>query len=197
MRLGDLPGGCDFGVQAEPDPRSTEDAVTVVLPARERVRFAVRLRAPRVAAVTVVVLGAGISIRLLRRPNGGGVRSGTTARHFAGAPAPRRGPLVLTRHRARISSQQGVGRQRGSVHRHSGQTRRARSAPPTTPMSGARAADPSSAPGSCPNCHLPADRSGRSRPPRCANQAPPTRHHATRPARPPTAPCPAKHQQRE
>ena len=37
MRLGDPPGGCDFGVQAEPDPRSADDAATVVLPARKQV----------------------------------------------------------------------------------------------------------------------------------------------------------------
>lgn len=81
LRLADPSSSCDFGVQAEPEAQGTSDAVTVVLSAHGRVRFGGRLKAPRIVAVTLAVIGAGVSIRLLRRPSGhGGVRSEATAR---------------------------------------------------------------------------------------------------------------------
>lgn len=123
MRLGDPPGGCDFGVQAEPDPRSADDAATVVLPARKQGRFPVRLRAPRMAAVTLVVLGAGVSIRLLRRPSGhGGVRSPAITRHVAGVHLLQRerGAARSAHHRIEASARPGVVRQRRAVHRRVG-----------------------------------------------------------------------------
>lgn len=66
--LGNPSGGCEFDMQTERESLPASDAVTVVLPSRERVRFPGWLRAPRLAAVTLVVLGAGVSIRLLKRP---------------------------------------------------------------------------------------------------------------------------------
>ncbi len=140
VRLGDTPGVCDVGVRAESWPGSVGDAVTVVLPARERVRLPVRLRAPRMVAVTLVVIGTGVSLRLLRRSNGhDSVGRATTTRHFAGASAPRRGPLVLTHRGAGASLRRGAGRQRGSVRPHPGQARRARTTSPRMSVSGVRA----------------------------------------------------------
>lgn len=62
LRLGDPPGGGDFDIQVEPEVQRANDAVTVVLPARGRVRFGGQLRAPRVAAVTLAVIAVGIPI---------------------------------------------------------------------------------------------------------------------------------------
>jgi hypothetical protein len=123
IRLGDPARGGDVDVEAEPEPSRASDAVTVVLPPRERVRLAGRLRAPRVAAVTLVVLGAGVSIRLLRRPSGhGGVRSEATTRHLAGAPSAQRerGAARSAHHRIEASARPGAGRQRRAVHRRAG-----------------------------------------------------------------------------
>jgi hypothetical protein len=107
-----------------------------VLPPHERVRLARRLRAPRVAAVTLVVLGAGVSIRLLRRPSGhGGVRSEATTRHLAGAPSAQRerGAARSAHHRIEASTRPGARRQRRAVHRRAGTgERRARTSPSTT-----------------------------------------------------------------
>jgi hypothetical protein len=135
VRLGD-PGGGDT-VYAEPEPELVlaGDAVTVVLPARERVRRVGRPRAPHVAAVTLAVLGAGVSIRLLRRPSGrGGVRSEATTRHFAAAPsAPReRGAARSAHYRIETAARQRAEGQRRAVHRGVGGERRARTSLPAT-----------------------------------------------------------------
>jgi thioredoxin-dependent peroxiredoxin len=96
------------------------EAVTVILPAHRGGRFPARLRAPRIAAVTLAVLGAGVSVRLLRRPGGHeSLRTGAIPRHFASAPIVRRGPgLVSSQRRTEKSPQRGVGR-RGTAHHHS------------------------------------------------------------------------------
>jgi hypothetical protein len=123
LRLGDRPGGCDLDVQAEPEVVGASDAATVVLPSRARVRFGGRLKAPRVAAVTLAVIGAGVSIRLLRRPSEHrGVRSPATARHVAGVPALRRerGAARSAHRRTEASAARGAGRRRGAVHRRAG-----------------------------------------------------------------------------
>lgn len=123
LRLADPPGS-DFDVQLKPKSLDASDAVTIVLPARVRGQFPAWLRAPRVAAV-ILVLGAGVSIRLLRRPSGdAGVREPATTKHFAGVSSSRRGPdaLVLAHHRAKTSLWRGAGRQRGIVHGHPGST---------------------------------------------------------------------------
>jgi len=127
LRLADLSGGCDFDAQPEPEPVDVGEAVTVILPAHGRGRFPVRLRAPRVAAVTLAVLGAGVSVRLLRRPGGhDGLRTGAMTRHFASAPIARRRPgLVSSQRRTEKSPRRGVGR-RGTAHHHSGPPKRAR-----------------------------------------------------------------------
>lgn len=134
-RLGDPAGGRDIDVEAKPEPLRPSDAVTVVLPPRERVRLAGRLRAPRVAAVTLVVLGTGISIRLLRRPNGhGGVRSPAITRHIAGVHLLQRerGAARSAHHRIEASARPGARRQRRAVHRRAGAgERRARTSPST------------------------------------------------------------------
>ena len=145
IRLGDPARGGDVDVEAEPEPSRASDAVTVVLPPHERVRLARRLRAPRVAAVTLVVLGAGVSIRLLRRPSGhGGVRSEATTRHLAGAPSAQRerGAARSAHHRIEASTRPGARRQRRAVHRRpdTGE-RRARTSPSTTQRAGSRAPD--------------------------------------------------------
>jgi len=124
LRLADPPGGRDFDVPAEPEPSGASDAVTVVLPARGRVRFGGRLRAPRVVAVTLAVIGAGVSIRLLRRPSGhGGVRSEATAQHVAGVASLRRerGAARSAHRRIEASARREAGRQRrGAVHQRAG-----------------------------------------------------------------------------
>ena len=122
IRLGDPGGGGDVDAEPKPEPELVRagDAVTVVLPARERVRRARRPRAPHVAAVTLAVLGAGVSIRLLRRPSGhSGVRSEVTTRHFAAAPsAPReRGAARSAHHRIETAARQRAEVQRRAVHR--------------------------------------------------------------------------------
>ena len=127
LRLADLSGAGDFDVQPEPEPVDVGEAVTVILLAQGRGRFPVRLRAPRVAAVTLAVLGAGVSVRLLRHPGGyDSLRTGATAQHFA-PPAARRGPgLVSARRRAEGSPQRVVGQRRGPAHHRSGPAKRAR-----------------------------------------------------------------------
>lgn len=140
LHLADQSGGRDFDVQAEPEPPGASDAVTVVLPAHEGARLPAWPRTRRVAAVTLVVLGSGVSIRLLRRPSGHDrVRAGATTRHAASAPSARRGPALIAAHRrAKTSPRRGVGRQRGSAHGHPGPTKQVRIAS-RTPASGARA----------------------------------------------------------
>lgn len=121
--LGNPSGGCEFDMQTERESLSAGDAVTVVLPSRERVRFPGWLRAPRLAAVTLVVLGAGVSIRLLKRPGErDGVRAGATTRHFASAPTARhrRGASRSAHPRAKVLPRQGAERQRRGVHRRPG-----------------------------------------------------------------------------
>jgi len=70
MGGGDPPGGWDFGMQAEPEAVGASDPATIVLSRREHGRFPGWLRTRRFAAATLLVLGAGASIRLLRRPIG-------------------------------------------------------------------------------------------------------------------------------
>lgn len=121
LRLADLSGGCDFDAQPEPEPVDVGEPVTVILPAHGRGRFPVRLRAPRIAAVTLAVLGAGVSVRLLRRPGGhDGLRTGAIRRHFASAPTTRRRPGL-------VSSQRGTEKspQRGGLSEHLNRRRRA------------------------------------------------------------------------
>jgi hypothetical protein len=114
--------------EGEPEPLGTGDAVTLVLVAHGRGRVPAWLRAPRVAAVTLVVCGAGVSVRLLRRPGGhDGHRAMLGARQLAPGQAERRDPAVISAdRRARASSRRGAGRQRGGVHGHAGPRRRAR-----------------------------------------------------------------------
>lgn len=140
LRLADQPRGRDFDVPAEPTPPGAGDAVTVVLPAREGVRFPAWPRTRRVAAVTLVVLGSGVSIRQLRRASSHDrVRAGATTRHAASAPSVRRGPALIVAHRrAKTSPWRGVGRQRGSAHGHLGPTKQA-SVASRTPASSVRA----------------------------------------------------------
>jgi hypothetical protein len=95
------------------------DAVTVVLPSRGHVRFAGRLRAPRVVAVTFVVLGAGISIRLFRHPS-------------------ESGEALRSQPRTRVSARQGAARRRRRVDRRQGPRGRIRVVS-RTPISDARA----------------------------------------------------------
>jgi hypothetical protein len=141
LRPANQPDGRDFDdVPTEPEPPGVSDAVTVMLPAHEGARLPAWLRTRGVAAVTLVVLGSGVSIRLLRRPSGQDrVRAGATTRHVASAPSVRRGPALIAAHRrAKTSSWRGVGRQRGSAHGHPGPTKQARVAS-RTPVSGVRA----------------------------------------------------------
>lgn len=159
--LGGLSGGCWFDLQSGREPRWASDAVTVVLPSREGIGLCGWLRAPRLAAVTLVVVGAGLSIRLLRHPAGrGGVGGAVTMRHLAGAS-----PALALRGRA-VSSPvhrgvetlpwQRAGTLRASVQRRPGaaeQTGRAswsgissgrmrsRPAPLVRPVDGAPAVD--------------------------------------------------------
>lgn len=136
LRLGDPPGGGDFDVQVEPEVQRADDAVTVVLLARGRVRFGGQLRAPRVAVVTLAVIAVGMSIRLLRRPSGhGGVRSEATARHVAGVPSWRRerGAARSAHHQSEAFARRGAGRQREAVHRRTSLgERKVRTLPLTT-----------------------------------------------------------------
>jgi hypothetical protein len=121
VRLGDPASGGNVEIGAGSEPLRAGDAVTVVLPPRKRVRLAGWLRAPRVAAVTLAVLGSGVSIRLLRRPGGhGGVRSGATAQHhLAGAPSTqrKRGAARSAHYRVGASTRRGAGGQRRAVRR--------------------------------------------------------------------------------
>ena len=103
------------------NPRGASDAVDGrVARTRTRSGSAGRLRAHRVGAVTLIVLGAGVSIRLLRRPSGhGGVRSEATTQHVAGAPSVRRerGAARSAHRRIEASARREAGRQRrGAVH---------------------------------------------------------------------------------
>ncbi len=182
LRLADSLGAGDFDAQPESEPVDVGEAVTVILPAHGRGRFPVRLRAPRVAAVTLAVLGAGVSVRLLRRPGGhDSLRTGAATRHFA-SPVARRGPgLISARRWTERSPQRGGEWRRGTIHHRSGPAKGARvvsgapdagvrtrvgSAPPrsesATRGSGARSVDsapastravvPSSAPRRKPPC---------------------------------------------
>jgi hypothetical protein len=67
-------------------------------------------------------------------------------------------------------------------------------APRAQPM---RAADRSSAPGSCPPCHRPAGSEASSRRPRSSTRTPPAPHREARPARRSVAPAPATASQHE
>jgi hypothetical protein len=122
LRLADLLGGRDFDVRPEPVGGGGS------VPARGRDRFSVRRRAPRVAAVTLVVLGAGVSIRLLRRPSvHGGLHSGGTTQRFVPSRVERRDPAWPSTHRrVKRSPRRGAVRRRGSVYGHAGPTKRAR-----------------------------------------------------------------------
>jgi hypothetical protein len=141
IRLGDPAGGRDVDVEAKPKSLRPSDAVTVVLPPRERVWLAGRLRAPRVAAVTLVVLGAGISIRLLRRPNGhGGSRSPAITRHVAGVQLLQRerGAVRSAHHRIAASARPGARRQRRAGPRRAGAGERGARTSPATEIVPAR-----------------------------------------------------------
>jgi hypothetical protein len=130
VRLGMSSVSCDCDVQAAPEHLGAGDAVTVGLPVRKRVRFFGRLGARGIAFVTLVVLGAGVSVKLFRRPSGrDGVRHAVTTRRILGAPAVQRERGVSrlgAHHRAKTSFRDGAGgRQRGSVHRHTRPIRQA------------------------------------------------------------------------
>jgi hypothetical protein len=101
------------------------DALTVVLPSRERVWLSGWLRARGLAAVTLVVLGAGVSIRLLRRPAGrGDVREAAATRHVAepGARAVQRGRAAFrpVHGGAKTLRRRRAGRRHASVYRRPG-----------------------------------------------------------------------------
>jgi hypothetical protein len=122
--------GCraDVHFGLEPEPSRAGDAVTVVLPAHGRGRFLASLRAPRVAAVTLVICGAGVSFRLLRRPGDHDGRQATpTSRQLVSGRAVRRDPTVISAHRlAKASPGRGSERQIGGVRGRAGLTRRTR-----------------------------------------------------------------------
>lgn len=86
--LGEPTSGAESALLDQPEPLD-EDALTVVLHSGERARRQGWVRAPRFAVIALLVLGAGVSIRVLRRQGGDShVRAGT-ARHRVTEPGSR------------------------------------------------------------------------------------------------------------
>lgn len=86
--LGEPTSGAESDLLDQPEPLD-DDALTVVLRSGERVRCRGWLRAPQFAVVALLVLGAGVSIRVFRRQGGDDhVRAGT-ARHRVTEPGAR------------------------------------------------------------------------------------------------------------
>jgi hypothetical protein len=79
--LGGPVSGGEFDLQDQPEPPLNDDALTVVLCSGERVRRPGWLRAPRFAVIVLLVLGAGVSIRVFRRQGGESHDRGGVARH--------------------------------------------------------------------------------------------------------------------
>lgn len=81
--LGDLTSG-EFDLQGRPERPLDGDALTVVLRSGERVRRPGWLRAPRFAVIALLVLGAGVSIRVFKRQTGEShVRAGIVRHRIA------------------------------------------------------------------------------------------------------------------
>jgi hypothetical protein len=117
--LGEPLSGGEFDLQDQPEPPLDDDALTVVLCSGGRARRPVWLRAPRFAAIALLVLGAGVSIRVFRRQSGESHLRGGIARHRIAETgiraAQKIGPIstplrprsALSRHEVRRSQRRG------------------------------------------------------------------------------------------